>query len=164
MTCVPLPSIVYLWKIFFTIGTSSWFIDIFPLSTIYPNKLLPKTTPFSICRFCPHLTRSDVFLDSSWALLAIIVKRNSASTSLESILSNMNITPTSNCLSFRVYESVSTVFLANLETSFVIIRSILPFIASAIISLNPTLFLVCVPLIPSSQYTSINSQSGCPLM
>ena len=93
-------------------------------------------------------------------MLAIIVKRSSPSLSNVFILSFINNTPTPNDFNSRVYWSVSTVFLANLETSFVIIRSIFPHLASLIIQLNSLRFFVLVPLIPSSGYILTNSHSG----
>ena len=45
---------------------------------------------------------------------------------------------------------LSTVFLANLETDFVMIKSMLPSNADLTILLNPSRCLVEVPLIPSS--------------
>ena len=59
---------------------------------------------------------------------------------------------------------LSTVFLANLETLFVTIRSILPARASSIMVWNPMRFLMPVLLIPSSVYTETNSQSSRLLM
>ena len=53
--------------------------------------------------------------------------------------------------SWRTAVSVSTVFLANREMLFVMIKSIFPANASAIMRLNPSRFFVFVPLMPSSE-------------
>ena len=56
-------------------------------------------------------------------------------------------------LSFKslTYLRVSTVFLANLETDLVNIKSNLSLTASFIILMKPSLLVILVPLIPSSQ-------------
>ena len=58
------------------------------------------------------------------------------------------ITPCFN--KYSVYLILSTVFLENLEISFVNIKSIFPKVASSIIFKKESRFLTAVPLIPSS--------------
>ena len=67
-------------------------------------------------------------------------------------------------LSFRSRTVVrlSTVFLAKRLTDFVMIRSIFPAFASAIMALKPSRFFVEVALMPSSVYIPANSQSSRP--
>ena len=64
--------------------------------------------------------------------------------------SGTNTTATFFSFSFRMVTSESTVFLANLLTDFVRIMSIFPARASCIMALKSALFLVFVPLFPSS--------------
>ena len=81
-----------------------------------------------------------------------MVNRNSPSCSNVFILSNSKYTPFPLDSSSLVNRKVSNVFLANLHTSFVKIRSYLSFKPSSIIALKSFLFLVDVPVIPSSVY------------
>ncbi len=62
--------------------------------------------------------------------------------------------------SFRTVVSVSTVFRANREMDFVMIRSIFPAMASATIWLKPSRFFVLVAEMPSSVNTFTNSHSS----
>ena len=94
ITCVPFPSSTNLWKIRRTTFAPSSLIYILPSFTSYPSILRPNTTPCSIRRFCPHLTRSEVFLLSSCAIEDIIASRSSASPSKVLILSFRKMTPT----------------------------------------------------------------------
>ena len=127
----------------------------------YPRILpFPYKTPLSLLIFCPARTRSDVFLLSSCANVAIIVKRSSPSPSIVQILSSTKYTSTPIFFNSRVVTSVSTVFLAKRQTSLVTIRSNCPFFASSNIFKNAGRFLACVPVIPSSIYFRKTFQFG----
>ena len=63
-------------------------------------------------------------------------------------------------LSCRMVTRLSTVFRAKRLTDLVRMRSIFPARASSIILLKPSRFLVFVPVIPSSEYTSTKTHSG----
>ena len=75
---------------------------------------------------CPQRVRWEIFRLSSWATLAMMVRRNSPSLSRVSMLSLRKSTPTPRAFRSRVMRRVSTVFLAKRETSLVRIRSIWP--------------------------------------
>ena len=90
----------------------------------------------------------------------MIVMNNSPLLSNVSIFSFSNVTPTPFSLSLRTVVKVSTVLRAKRLTDLVMIRSILPAMASSIMRLKFLRFFVLVPEIPSSAYTSTNVQSG----
>jgi len=80
------------------------------------------------------------------------------------MLSFKKYTPTPFAKSSCVYIILSNVLLENLDISFVSIKSKLCFLASSIIFKKFSLFLTCVPDIPSSMYEPINSQLGILLI
>ena len=108
----------------------------------------------------PHVTFSDMLLDSSCARELIIVMSSSPLLSRVWIFSFSKNTPIPFSFSLRTVVRVSTVFRAKRETDFVIMRSIFPAKASAIMLLKPSRFFVLVAEIPSSVYTPTNSHSG----
>ena len=143
------------------LACSSLMIKSFPILS-YPKIFpFPYITPFWKEIFCPAFTRTDVFLLSFWASVAIIVNRSSPSSSfIVQILSSVKYTSTPYFFNVLVCCNVSTVFLAKRETSLVTMRSNAPFLASSIISRKLCLLLTDVPVIPSSMYLLYNFHSG----
>ena len=90
----------------------------------------------------------------------MMVNNNSPRPSKVQIASFSKKTSTPCSLSRRMVERLSTVFRAKRLTLLVTIRLIFPASASSIIRLKPSLCFVFKALIPSSVYTSTNSQSG----
>ncbi len=97
---------------------------------------MPKATPRRMAWSCPQRVRSEIFRLSSWATLAMMVRRNSPSLSRVSMPSLRKITPTPCSLSRRVTWRASTVLRAKRDTSLVRIRSTAPDRASRSSSAN----------------------------
>ena len=84
----------------------------------------------------------------------MIVMNSSPLLSSVSMFSFSKVTPTPFSLSLRTVVRVSTVLRAKRLTDLVMIRSIMPAMASSIMRLKFFLRLVLVPVMPSSAYTS----------
>ena len=119
---------------------------------VYPMNFVQftMTLPFSNFLTTPQRMFSLMLRLSSCARLLKMVIRISPVPSSVLIPSFSNTTATFFSFSFRMVTSESTVFLANLLTDFVRIMSIFPARASCIMALKSALFLVFVPLFPSS--------------
>ena len=121
-------------------------------------------TPLAILFLIPHLTFSLIDFDSSCAIEANIVSIISIFVSFVEMFSFSKNTSTLASLNFLTSLKQSTVFLANRDMDLVKIKSISPASASSIIFKKPFLFLIEVPVIPSSEYKPTNSQSGFVLI
>ena len=102
---------------------------------------------------CPAFTRMEVFFDSFCARVAMMVSRSSPSSSFMVHMPS-SVKYTSMPIRFKslVCWRVSTVFLANLDTSLVTIKSKCPSFASSIIRTKFLRLAMEVPVIPSSIY------------
>ena len=123
---------------------------------------MPKTTPRLMAWAWPQRVRWEIFRLSSWATLAMMVRRNSPSSWRVSMPSLRKITPTPRAFSSRVRARVSTVLRANRETSLVTIRSISPARASWTIRRSWGRRAAEVPDRPSSAKIPAGTQSRWP--
>ena len=108
----------------------------------------------------PQVTFSEMERLSSCARDDMIVMNSSPLLSSVSMFSFSKVTPTPFSLSLRTVVRVSTVLRAKRLTDLVMIRSIMPAMASSIMRLKFFLLLVLVPVMPSSAYTSTKIHSG----
>ena len=139
---------------------SQFIKPLYPRKPEYGRANFPSWNNF---RF-PHATFSEIERLSSCAKEAISVKINSPFESSVQIFSFSNITPMPSSFSFQSTFNESRVFLANLDTDFVRIISILPDSQSSSIRVNPGLCFDDKPLIPSSAYTPASIHSALSFM
>lgn len=138
-------------------------LHLFPLVRINDRRvaLLRQVLCDPVERLALHdVTFSEMERLSSWARLLMMVNNNSPRPSKVQMASFSKKTSTPCSFNSRMVERLSTVFRAKRLTLFVTIRLIFPASASSIIRLKPSLCFVFKVLIPSSVYTSTNSQSG----
>ena len=144
---------MYCEKMNLTISASSGTIFGKPSSPFsYPRKTdqgRPKC-PSCIAFRLPHVTFSEMERDSSCDKLDKTVNRISTLGSNVQIFSFSKYTSVPCSFSFLMLVRLSTVLRANLLTDFVIIKSIFPAHASAIIRLKPSLCRVLTAVMPSS--------------
>ncbi len=132
-----------------------------PSSLVYPYATQPILKLPSWKRFwMPQRLLVEMLSDSPCAMELKMVSICSLCSDMVLIFSFSKNTDIPSAFSFRMVSMLSTVFLANLVTDFVMMISILPFSHSFIIRKNSSRFFTLVAVFASSAKIPTYSQSS----